>query len=329
MIYDLLVYLHTNFSTILVGSICVIAGLSFILAWRRFRWESYTSKGKEALGGGVSAGALRELLSELQSTPGTDAGRPSGPISLDQLSERERTHLEREVQLKMAAAGDANTEEGAELLRQLRQKESELESVQAKVKSLQEQLEGAAAADAGEPPAEDVEALREKVQELEAKLKEYEIIEDDIADLSTYKEENARLRAQLDQLGQGGPAAQAEPGGAPRSENLEAAPGAEQPESAAEGGEPAAESGEPAAEGGEPAAVAQSGEADPSSAAAPPPEPAQEPIVDAEQLLSEVDELLTLGKEFSSDSSGLEDDVDTEKLATEAAGMPTGDQSGS
>ena len=41
------------------------------------------------------------------------------------------------------------------------------------------------------------ETLQSKVDELQAKLTEYEIIEDDIADLSLYKEENARLRADL------------------------------------------------------------------------------------------------------------------------------------
>jgi hypothetical protein len=39
-----------------------------------------------------------------------------------------------------------------------------------------------------------------RIKELEAKLSEYEILEDDIADLSLYKEENVRLRSELDKL---------------------------------------------------------------------------------------------------------------------------------
>lgn len=39
-----------------------------------------------------------------------------------------------------------------------------------------------------------------KVQELQSRLKEYEILEDDIADLSLYKEENARLKTELQNL---------------------------------------------------------------------------------------------------------------------------------
>lgn len=42
--------------------------------------------------------------------------------------------------------------------------------------------------------------LEEKVRELEARLSEYSIIEDDIADLSFYKEETVRLQAEIDKL---------------------------------------------------------------------------------------------------------------------------------
>ncbi len=42
-----------------------------------------------------------------------------------------------------------------------------------------------------------------RIKELEAKLSEYEILEDDIADLSLYKEENARLKEQLEKLSPG------------------------------------------------------------------------------------------------------------------------------
>ncbi len=48
--------------------------------------------------------------------------------------------------------------------------------------------------------------LLAKIKDLEGKLAEYEIIEDDIADLSHYKEENARLKKQLEQISRGGPA---------------------------------------------------------------------------------------------------------------------------
>ena len=45
--------------------------------------------------------------------------------------------------------------------------------------------------------------LMAKIDELEARLQEYEIIEDDIADLSLYKAENDKLKAQLESLKSG------------------------------------------------------------------------------------------------------------------------------
>ena len=46
--------------------------------------------------------------------------------------------------------------------------------------------------------------LTNKIKSLESKLSEYEIIEDDIADLSNFKEENARLKKEIEELKRGG-----------------------------------------------------------------------------------------------------------------------------
>lgn len=58
-----------------------------------------------------------------------------------------------------------------------------------------------AAAGAGAPSPE----LEAKIKELEGRLQEYEIISEDIADLSFYKEENARLQKELADLKGGKP----------------------------------------------------------------------------------------------------------------------------
>lgn len=65
------------------------------------------------------------------------------------------------------------------------------------INELRDQLEKAGA-------GSDDEDLKIKLRLLEDKLAEYEIIEDDIADLSTYKEENARLKEELEKLKAGG-----------------------------------------------------------------------------------------------------------------------------
>lgn len=50
----------------------------------------------------------------------------------------------------------------------------------------------------------DISEYLKKIKDLEGKLAEYEILEDDIADLSLYKEENFRLKAEVERLSQGG-----------------------------------------------------------------------------------------------------------------------------
>lgn len=47
-------------------------------------------------------------------------------------------------------------------------------------------------------------ALQGRISELEAKLAEYEILEDDIADLSLYKDENAKLKREIEKYKAGG-----------------------------------------------------------------------------------------------------------------------------
>ena len=49
-----------------------------------------------------------------------------------------------------------------------------------------------------DPLADKFKAQSIKLEELQSKLAEYEILEDDIADLSLYKDENARLKAELE-----------------------------------------------------------------------------------------------------------------------------------
>ncbi len=58
--------------------------------------------------------------------------------------------------------------------------------------------------------AKELGETKEKIKKLEAKLFEYEVIEDDLANLKKYQQENKQLRAQLDALqGKGGTAVQA------------------------------------------------------------------------------------------------------------------------
>ena len=66
-------------------------------------------------------------------------------------------------------------------------------------------------------PSAEAEGLGTRIKELESKLAEYEILEDDIADLSLYKEENQRLKAELEKTKAAGAGAASAPAGTPLS----------------------------------------------------------------------------------------------------------------
>ncbi len=85
------------------------------------------------------------------------------------------------------------------------QKLSELESEvlekDRKIAELNKKLTQGGAQESGEAgTAEDNSELLERLAELEARLQEYEIIEDDIADLSLYKTENEKLKSEIADL---------------------------------------------------------------------------------------------------------------------------------
>lgn len=83
--------------------------------------------------------------------------------------------------------------------------ESQVLSLKKDLASREAELVAAKQSGDSKAPAE-AAALKKRIGELESKLAEYEILEDDIADLSLYKEENARLRSELEAIKGGGEA---------------------------------------------------------------------------------------------------------------------------
>lgn len=85
----------------------------------------------------------------------------------------------------------------------IRERDARIEQLSKELEMLRSQVANAAAGpEAGVIGISDSELaeLRAKLDEMQARLSEYEIIEDDIADLSMFKEENARLKTEIDDL---------------------------------------------------------------------------------------------------------------------------------
>jgi len=110
--------------------------------------------------------------------PGGVTASPAPTPAPSGIPEAEYKKLQTELQVKNDAAGA--------LQKSLEELKAQLASAQAK----------AAAAPSADQNNE-VNGLRKKLAEVEDKLAEYEIIEDDIANLSLYKDENVRLKNEL------------------------------------------------------------------------------------------------------------------------------------
>ena len=100
-----------------------------------------------------------------------------------------------------AAQGNGSDEQVGKLKSELQLREKELQELRNSFETAKEAMENNGANN----PVMDNE-LQKKVEDLEARLAEYEIIEDDIANLSIYKEENAKLKKQIESLKTGGDA---------------------------------------------------------------------------------------------------------------------------
>ncbi len=88
----------------------------------------------------------------------------------------------------------------------------EMSERERQIKMLEDELNLAKQAAAKKPAATeshaDDDALA-KIQELQSKLSEYAIIEEELADISKFKEENAKMKAEIEKLKAGAPAVEA------------------------------------------------------------------------------------------------------------------------
>lgn len=173
----------------------------------------------EVLFGVVLAGAIFLTIRSFSRPEDSNTG-----VNLQSLEEGIKKILENHSPGAKATvgAGDASETENSSVVEelstqverlkiQLMQKSEEVEQLKASAgagpssTSIQAQDAGASAESpvvtaGGSGASGNSAELEEKIRDLEARLSEYSIIEDDIADLSFYKEETVRLQAEVDQL---------------------------------------------------------------------------------------------------------------------------------
>jgi hypothetical protein len=233
---------HYN-ATIIEGLVALILISVIFLAYRMF----FGSKGPEVFdaagGGSVTLDTshiektLQKILDQQQtaakaSPSAKDDGKGAGsPASAELI--HEVSHLKKTVEEKDRQIVQLKTQ--VDVAEKLAAQSATAAAAAANGAAVAAApVEAAASSGLSEKERQDYEA---KIKELEARLAEYEIISEDIADVSFFKEENARLNSELEALRSGGaPQAAAAPAAAAftpaAAPVVEAAPAAKEPDEA-------------------------------------------------------------------------------------------------
>lgn len=170
-----------NISPVIQGVFVVILSLVFVLLFLRLKNE----KGGGAESSANIEGLENTLRKVIESTQHLSAA--ARETSADAPAAKDGA----------AAVSAAKPEEIAKLQAELATKEKKLAEVMTKVGDLEKANAVAVATAPAAGAAGDTAGFEARIKDLEARLKEYEIIEDDIANLSLYKEENIRLKNEL------------------------------------------------------------------------------------------------------------------------------------
>ncbi|ASD63126.1 hypothetical protein [Bdellovibrio bacteriovorus] len=240
---------HHN-TSIIEGLLGLIILLALFLAFRAFFAKKGSSSTTAENGQGIDAAQLEKTLQKIldnQSHAPAAKSRPAAEdlgvdVEMDEspLSTKKAQASAASSSADAAAAVAESAAEVAQLRLSLSENHQKVETLQAQ---LQEALAAAQAASAGGGAggggeggmsSAEKEELNGKLRDLEARLAEYEIISEDIADLSRYRDENEDLKKQLEALKAGAPAPaaaapapEAAPAPAPEPTPEPAAPAAE------------------------------------------------------------------------------------------------------
>lgn len=206
-------------TTIIEILLALVILTTLILAFRSFFSSGKKSQGESTgdLGLSTELEEKLEMILETQKQQSELVAKVAAvaPKALSQLDDSEGDVDDFEIQEgvnKKPIPVPVVDEEAQQIIRKTESKvkESEAEIAQLRItlsetqqKMLEMKKELEVAKNAPAPvaaPAADSSGLEEKVAELEARLADYDIISQEIADITNYKEENARLKEQLEQL---------------------------------------------------------------------------------------------------------------------------------
>lgn len=200
---------------IIESMIALVIIFSLFLAYRSFFSKASKGESKEGVGHSLDTTqiekALQKILDNQNQSPAS-VGK-SSPSSHTSQSAGDADDLGVDLDaMDIESGGGVAAEEVQQLRVAITESQKKIETLQAQlneaVQKASELAESAAApsVDAG-ITSKDAEEFKAKIHDLEARLSEYEIISEDIADLSRYRDENEQLRKDIEALKASGVAA--------------------------------------------------------------------------------------------------------------------------
>ena len=176
-------YNQTIIQALIVVTLIFIVALVFITL--------FGSKNDDATAGGPQVGLSPELEKSLQKMLENQTKAAVFDFSKAQ---------ENKAPSSIATQPDVVS---AEVTAQMETLKSEMAAKEKKIQDLNTQLSQALSQTTKELKV-DSSGFDSRIKELEARLAEYDIISEDIADLSRYKDENEKLKSELESLRSGG-----------------------------------------------------------------------------------------------------------------------------
>lgn len=193
--------------------------------------------GGQDLGPGIASVVPVSNLPSSNTIPTELLNQKNAEISLLQSQLTEKVNIINDLEKKITGMASSSASDNSAEVDKLKKRISELETEVARLEKELANAEKMAASGSGDPAL--INNLTKERDELKARLQEYEIIEDDLANLKRLQIENEELKKQLGEKGGAAPAAKpAEPPPPPPKEEAlpekeEAPPKKEEPPAAA------------------------------------------------------------------------------------------------
>lgn len=177
---------------IIESVIALVIILSLFLAYRSFFAKS--SRDAEGEEHGFDASQIEQVLQKILANQ--NQSQPDKP-----------SHEAEDLGMRVdfdAMDTDSGAGASSEVVQQLQSTVSEsqkkIETLQIQLKEALQKASELAENSGGAANSIDTESLKNKISDLEARLSEYEIISQDIADLSRYRDENEQLKREIEAL---------------------------------------------------------------------------------------------------------------------------------